>query len=242
MENLNQNKPKANNQQSTAKNLCIIPARGGSKRIPRKNIKNFLGKPIIAYSIEAALESKLFDEVMVSTDDDEIADVAKRFGTTIPFLRSKKSADDFATTLDVVKEVLVSYKKKGQEFDNICVLYPTAPFVSANRLNEGFNKLASNQASIPVVTFDYPVWRAFKLKNETLSYQWPEYEKSRSQDLEPLYHDAGQWYWIKTNAIKDSLVPKQTASIILDTLEVQDIDVEADWKMAELKYKVLNDD
>lgn len=227
---------------STVKNLCIIPARGGSKRIPRKNIKDFLGKPIIAYSIEVALESKLFDEVMVSTDDDEIAEVARKSGAKIPFLRSEKSADDFATTIDVVKEVLASYKKRGQEFDNICVLYPTAPFVSINRLNEGLSKLASNQATIPVVAFDYPVWRAFKLKNETLSYQWPEYEKSRSQDLEPLYHDAGQWYWIKTDALKDSLVPKQTASVILNTLEVQDIDVEADWKMAELKYKVLNDD
>lgn len=224
------------------RNLCIIPARGGSKRIPRKNIKDFLGKPIIVYSIEAALKSELFDEVMVSTDDEEITQVAKQYGARVPFLRSDKASDDFATTLDVVKEVLASYKKGGKEFKNICIIYPTAPFVSIKRLNEGFNKLGSYQACIPVVDFDYPVWRAFKLKNGSLSYRWSEYEKSRSQDLEPLYHDAGQWYWIKIKAIKDSLVPKKTASVVLDSLEVQDIDTEGDWKLAELKFKVLNND
>lgn len=256
MESSNPNKPKAksesqkaksqqpiaNSQKPKAKNLCIIPARGGSKRIPRKNIKDFLGKPIIAYSIEVALESGLFDEVMVSTDDEEITQVAKHYRARVPFLRSGKASDDFATTLDVVKEVLASYKKRGKEFENICILYPTAPFVTTKRIKEGFDKLGSYQACVPVVAFDYPVWRAFKLKDETLSYQWPEYETSRSQDLEPLYHDAGQWYWIKTRAIKDSLVPDKTASVLLDSLEVQDIDEEADWKLAELKFKVLNND
>lgn len=249
MESSKQNKPtakselpKANRQKPTAKNLCIIPARGGSKRIPRKNIKDFLGKPIIAYSIDVALESAIFDEVMVSSDDEEITQIAKQYGARVPFLRSGKASDDFATTLDVVKEVLDSYRKIGKKFENICILYPTAPFVTIKRLNEGYNKLGSYQACIPVVAVDYPVWRAFKLKDETLSYQWPEYETSRSQDLEPLYHDAGQWYWIKTKAIKDSLVPKQTASVKLDTLEVQDIDEEADWKLAELKFKFLNND
>lgn len=244
----NPNEPTANSQQlitkskqPKAKNLCIIPARGGSKRIPKKNIKEFLGKPIIAYSIEVALLSKLFDEVMVSTDDEEIVIIAKQYGARVPFLRSQKASDDFATTLDVIKEVLNSYKNQEQEFDNVCVLYPTAPFVSTNRLNEGFNKLGSYQACIPVVAFDYPVWRSFKIEDKKLSYQWPEYEKSRSQDLEPLYHDAGQWYWIKISIIKDTLVPKDTAPVILENMEVQDIDVEADWKMAELKYKALHD-
>ncbi len=224
------------------KNLCIIPARGGSKRIPQKNIKDFLGKPIIAYSIEVALQSNLFDRVMVSTDDEEISSIAKQYGAEVPFLRSSQNAGDYATTVDVVKEVLDSYKKRAKEFENICVLYPTAPFVTTKRLNEGFDKLGSNQACIPVVAFDYPVWRALKLKDEKLSYQWSEYEKSRSQDLEPLYHDAGQWYWIKSKAIKESLVPDKTASILLDNLEVQDIDVVADWKMAELKYRLLQDE
>lgn len=224
------------------KNLCIIPARGGSKRIPKKNIKDFLGKPIIAYSIEVALKSNLFDRVMVSTDDEEIVKVAEEYGAEVPFLRSSENADDYATTVDVVKEVLDSFKNRGDKFENICILYPTAPFVSINRLNEGFNKLKSYQACIPVVAFEYPVWRAFKLKGKKLSYQWPEHEKSRSQDLQPLYHDAGQWYWIKINAIKNSLVPDETAPIILDASEVQDIDIETDWKMAELKFKVLNND
>lgn len=249
MEGSDQNKPtakselpKANSQPPTAKNLCIIPARGGSKRIPRKNIKDFLGKPIIAYSIEVALKSKLFDEVMVSTDDKEISQIAKQYKARVPFIRSEKASDDFATTLDVVKEVLASYRKLGKEFENICILYPTAPFVTVKRLKEGSDKLGSYLACIPVVAFDYPVWRAFKLEDKKLSYQWPEYEKSRSQDLEPLYHDAGQWYWIKTSAIKNSLVPDKTASILLDSFEVQDIDVEADWKLAELKFKLLNND
>jgi N-acylneuraminate cytidylyltransferase len=157
-------------------------------------------------------------------------------------MRSDEKANDFATTINVVKEVLASYKNRGKEFENICIIYPTAPFVSIKRLNEGFNKLGSYQACIPVVAFDYPVWRAFKLKEGTLSYQWPEYEKSRSQDIEPLYHDAGQWYWITTKAIKDSLVPEQTVSVKLNTLEVQDIDVESDWKLAELKFKLLSDE
>lgn len=230
---------KAKGQQPKAKNLCIIPARGGSKRIPKKNIKEFLGKPIIAYSIEVAFASKLFDEVMVSTDDEEIAEVAIKYGAQVPFLRSEANATDYATTLDVVLEVLNLYQY--QNFQNICIIYPTAPFVTVNRLKQGFKKLTNYSAAIPVVAFDYPVWRSFKIEDKKLSYQWPEYEKSRSQDLEPLYHDAGQWYWIKISIIKDTLVPKDTAPVILESMEVQDIDVEADWKMAELKYKALHD-
>lgn len=223
-----------------SRNLCIIPARGGSKRIPRKNIKYFLGKPIIAYSIETALSSQLFNEIMVSTDDEEIAEIAKNFGAKVPFLRSQKNSNDFATTLDVVKEVLAAYEDMNQSFDNICVLYPTAPFVTVSRLREGHTLLDINNACIPVTEFSYPVWRAFKFEKEQLTYQWPEYEKSRSQDLDKLYHDAGQWYWIKASCIKDTLVPKNTAAVFLNHMEVQDIDTISDWKLAELKFQKMS--
>ncbi len=227
--------------QSVDNNLCIIPARGGSKRIPRKNIKDFLGKPIIAYSIEAALKSRLFSEVMVSTDDAEIAEVAKTYGAKVPFMRSKENADDYATTLDVVKEVLTSYEDLEMTFDNICILYPTAPFVTAARLREGYNHLDTNNAAIPVTEFSFPVWRAFKIEAEQLAYQWPKHEKSRSQDLETLYHDAGQWYWIKTDSVQSTLVPRQTAPVVLNPMEVQDIDTIEDWKNAELKFRLLSE-
>jgi N-acylneuraminate cytidylyltransferase len=150
MESSSQNKPTANSQQPTrrshsgwptAKNLCIIPARGGSKRIPRKNIKDFLGKPIIAYSIEAAIKSELFDEVMVSTDDKEIAEVAKKYGAKVPFIRSKENADDFATTVDVLLEVISEYKQHKKEFDFCCCIYPTAPLIKIEKLKSGFEKL-----------------------------------------------------------------------------------------------------
>ncbi|KAB1063532.1 pseudaminic acid cytidylyltransferase [Salibacter halophilus] len=227
----------ANNEQRG--NLCIIPARGGSKRIPRKNIKDFLVKPIIAYSIEAALKSNLFEEVMISTDDEEIAKVAKAYGAKVPFMRSKENADDYATTLDVVKEVIASYKDLAMAFDNICILYPTAPFVTAARLKEGYDHLDTNNAAIPVTEFSFPVWRAFKIEAEQLAYQWPKHEKRRSQDLETLYHDAGQWYWIKTDSIQDTLVPKKTAPVVLNSMEVQDIDTIEDWELAELKFQKM---
>jgi N-acylneuraminate cytidylyltransferase len=221
------------------KKLCIIPARGGSKRIPGKNLKDFLGKPIIVYSIEAALQSELFDEVMVSTDDQKIAEVAKSLGAKVPFMRSAENSDDFATTLDVVKEVLVSYQKKNKIFQKICIIYPTAPFVTDQRLREGFKALEHFDAAVPVTAYSYPVWRSLKIKDQCLSYQWPEFEKSRSQDLPKLYHDAGQWYWIKTNKMYQSLLPEKTAAILLSNLEVQDIDEEVDWKLAEMKFKLI---
>jgi N-acylneuraminate cytidylyltransferase len=229
----------ARRQEPMTKNLCIIPARGGSKRIPRKNIKDFLGKPIIGYSIEAAINSGLFDKVMVSTDDEEIANVAISQGASIPFMRSKENSNDFATTLDVVKEVLATYKKLGEAFENVCVIYPTAPFIEIEKLKEGYDKLKTANAAISVTEFSYPIWRSFKLKLGEVTYQWPEYEKSRSQDLQNLFHDAGQWYWIITNCIKDSLVAQKTAAVILSNLEVQDIDTLEDWRIAEMKYEYL---
>lgn len=223
------------------KNLCIIPARGGSKRIPRKNIRPFLGKPIIVYSIETALESMLFDVVMVSTDDTEIAELVKDFGAEVPFMRSTKNADDFATTVDVIKEVVSEYEKIGQKFTNICCIYPTAPFVTVERLKEGYKLIDRFDSVVPVTEFSFPVWRAFRLDKESnLKYQWPEFEKSRSQDLEKLYHDAGQWYWIKNSILNNSLITSKTGSIMLSNLETQDIDNETDWRIAEMKAKILN--
>jgi pseudaminic acid cytidylyltransferase len=222
------------------RNLCIIPARGGSKRIPRKNIKNFLGRPIISYSIEVAIKSELFDEIIVSTDDSEISEIAYKLGAKVPFKRSSDNSDDFATTVDVVNEVLVQYSEIGINFQNICVLYPTAPLVSVQNLKKGYSKLANYDAVIPVVKFDFPVWRSFEINKDLLQYRWPEFESMRSQDLQPLYHDAGQWYWIKNNRWPHtSLVKTKTHPLEMSVKEVQDIDTLSDWSMAELKYKLL---
>jgi len=177
------------------KNLAIIPARGGSKRIPRKNIKPFLGKPIIAYSIEAAINSKLFDEVMVSTDDDEIAEVAKKYGAKVPFMRSVKNSDDYATTADVLFEVLDNYNLK--EFDYACCIYPGAPMITKVTLSEAYDKLISHNfdSVFPIVQFSYPIQRSLKVFDAKVSMVYPEYLISRSQDLEKRFHDAGQFYW-----------------------------------------------
>lgn len=223
--------------------LAIIPARGGSKRIPRKNVRNFLGKPIIAYSIEVALKSKLFDEVMVSTDDEEIAKIAVQYGAKVPFMRSKKNADDHATTMDVIYEVLNSYKSEsGKEFEHICCIYPAAPLIKTKHLQVGFDKLKSdNLTSVsPVVAFSSPVWRGVEIeKDGKVKMMWPEFLNSRSQDLKKVYYDAGQWYWFNATRLKDWIWPDNTGAIILSEEEVQDIDNESDWKLAEMKHKLL---
>lgn len=228
------------------KRLAIIPARGGSKRIPRKNIKKFLGKPIIAYSIEAAITSNLFDEIMVSTDDEEIATVAREFGAKVPFIRSNKNADDFATTADVICEVLERYAEKKYNYDTVCCVYPTAPFVSAERLMQGSVLLDKEtyDAVIPLVRFSFPIQRAVKLNNNAkVSFFQPEHINTRSQDLETAYHDAGQFYWFKVNAFKmnKNIWTTNTGAIILNEMEVQDIDTPEDWKVAELKFKINNE-
>ena len=222
------------------KNLCVIPARGGSKRIPRKNVKSFLGKPMLAYSIEAALATGLFDEVMVSTDDEEIADVARQYGAKVPFMRSAETANDFATTADVLKEVLANYKKLCQEFDNFCCFYATAPMVQSKDIISAFNRLTSSNFTCvyPVVAFSYPIWRCLDLAdNGTMTRHWPEYENSRSQDLPKEYHDTGTFYWYKT---KEWLNGNNiVGGIEVDETTIQDIDTETDWKIAEMKYKLL---
>ena len=175
------------------KNLCIIPARGGSKRIPRKNIKEFLGKPIIAYSIEVALKSGLFDEVMVSTDDQEIAEIAKRFGASVPFMRSVETSNDYAILADVLKDVLNSYGKIGKHFDNMCCILATAPLIQEETLKRGYNALLESDFTtvLPVVQFSFPIMRSYKMEeNGGLVFNWPEYATARSQDIAPAYHDA----------------------------------------------------
>lgn len=224
-------------------NLCIIPARGGSKRIPRKNIKTFCGKPIIAYSIEAAIKSNLFDEVMVSTDDDEIAELALKYGASVPFLRSEKTANDFATTFDVIKEVLENFKSRKELFDYTCCIYACAPFVSEDNLKLSFNQLIEKRFDtvLPIIPFGYPIQRSLKIKDNNISFIYPEYSLTRSQDLKKIYHDAGQFYWLNTKICleKKHLITDNSGSIILSELEGQDIDNDIDWKLAELKYKLL---
>ena len=226
------------------KNLALITARGGSKRIPRKNIRDFLGKPIIAYSIEAALKSGVFDEVMVSTDDDEIAEIAEKYGAVVPFKRSAETSNDTATTTDVIIEVLNEYKKRGVNFDYACCIYPTAPFIRPENLKTGFETMLKDgsEAAIPVVKYSYPIQRALEIdKNNKLAMVWPEHSRSRSQDLVSRYHDAGQFYWFKVSAIKaDMELLKMNASpIVIPESQVQDIDTEEDWAIAEMKYKIL---
>lgn len=225
-------------------NLAIIPARGGSKRIPRKNIKYFLGKPIIGYSIEVALKSQLFDEVMVSTDDDEISEIAKGFGAKVPFRRSAKNADDYAGTIDVIHEVLGDYKSLlGREFNFACCMYPAAPLVTSEHLIAGFELIVKNKYDtvFPVVPFSSPIWRGLEIDEQGKTKMiWPEYLKSRSQDLKPVYHDAGQWYWIKADDANMTLFTSNTASLMLSEEEAQDIDTFSDWKIAEMKYNMLH--
>lgn len=225
------------------KNLCIIPARGGSKRIPRKNVKPFLGKPMLAYSIEAALKSGLFEEVMVSTDDEEIAEVARQYGAKVPFMRSVETASDFATTADVLREVIANYRKQEREFDNFCCFYATAPLVQSKDVVAAYERLQQSDFTCvyPVVQFSYPIWRCLDLSEDgTMTRHWPEYENSRSQDLPKEYHDTGTFYWYKTKEWLSGYV--KVGGIEVDETNIQDIDTETDWKLAEMKYKLLYQD
>lgn len=226
------------------KSIAIIPARGGSKRIPRKNIKIFCGKPIIAYSIEAALKSNIFDEVMVSTDDKEIAEIALSYGAKVPFFRSPEMSSDTAMTVPVLLEVFDEYKKRGNEYDFVCCIYPTAPFINSARLCEAMNKLKECKVDsvLPVVKYSYPPQRALIIENNKLKMIYPENYNVRSQDLEPIYHDAGQFYFMKIETLKKekTLYCGRSLPIILPEVEVQDIDNEEDWNIAEVKYQILN--
>ena len=226
--------------------IAIITARGGSKRIPRKNIKEFCGKPIINYSIEAALGSGIFDEVMVSTDDEEIAEIAKAAGAKVPFFRSAETSSDTATTADVLLEVLDEYEKRGQSFEYGCCIYPTAPFITARKLREAMDELVKSGAEsiVPMQEFSYPPQRGLFIDDKGLvKMLHPEYATTRSQDLQKQYHECGQFYIFRNDAFriqKDTTMEKSIPYII-DPVESQDIDNESDWLLAELKYRFLTE-
>lgn len=226
------------------KSIAIITARGGSKRIPKKNIKEFCGKPIIAYSIEAAIKSGVFDEIMVSTDSKEIAEIAVKHGARVPFMRSDKTSDDYATTADVLLEVLENYENMGERFDIMCCIYPTAPFVTDQKLRTAMKLFSDSNADslIPVVQFGFPPKRGLVIKDEKVGYEYPEYASKRSQDLEKIYHDCGQFYFCKTEMFRKSklLITDNTIPMIMPEEEVQDIDNMSDWKIAEIKYKMFS--
>ena len=223
--------------------VAIIPARGGSKRIFKKNIKEFYGKPLISYSIEAAKKSKLFEKIIVSTDDEDIANIAKKYGAEVPFLRPKSLSDDFTGTGAVVKHSLLWLKENGFEYDFSCTIYATAPLLQEKYLREGFEKLQNSDAvnSFSASSMPFPIQRTFKiLENERCEMFWPENFSKRSQDLEEAYQDAGQFYWKKLSAqSSDVMFGKDSIPIILPRYLVQDIDTLEDWERAEVLYEVL---
>lgn len=221
-------------------NIAIITARGGSKRIPKKNIREFCGRPIIEYSIRAALESKLFDEVMVSTDSEEIAEISRQCGASVPFFRSEENSNDYAITADVINEVINEYEKLGKRFDTLCCIYPTAPFVTAKKLSDAYNEMKKNNAdsAMTVVRYGFPPQRAVVIRNGKIEFQYPEYYKTRSQDLEPIYHDCGQFYFCNVDAFKKykTMITPNCVPFVVSEEEVQDIDNISDWNIAEMKY------
>lgn len=225
------------------KKIAIIPARGGSKRIPGKNIKEFCGKPILAYSIEAALQSGIFDKVMVSTDDEKIAEIARQYGAEVPFYRSEQTSNDYATMPEVFLEVFEEYEKRGEKFELGCCVFPTAPFITGEKLKEAMEKLEASDADtlFPVVAFGYPPQRALVIEDDRLVFKYPEYMDSRSQDLQKHYHDAAQFIMFRIEAFQQNkkfwlgnILPYE-----ISELEVQDIDTPTDWEIAEMKYRIL---
>lgn len=224
--------------------IAIITARGGSKRIPKKNIKDFYGKPMLAYAIEAAKGAEIFDEIMVSTDSEEIAAVARKYGANVPFMRSEKTSNDFAITYDVLTEVIDEYKKLGKEYDIICCIYPCVPFLCSNSLKNAYELIASKNANavIPVCKYPAPVEWAMRINDDILSADDVEKQLIRSQDLKPAYFDAGMFYFYKTNEFvkKRTTMFPNTLGYVINETECQDIDTPDDWKMAEMKYKLLH--
>ncbi len=226
------------------RSIAIITARGGSKRIPRKNVRDFCGKPVIAYSLEAAASSGCFDVVMVSTDDEEIAGVAKSLGAEVPFMRSRHTSGDYSTTAEVLLEVLEDFAAIGQRFDLACCIYPTAPFVSAEVLREAHSLLKSDAALdgvLPVARFSHPIQRALRVGpgDGLARFYHPEHALARSQDLEPAFRDAGQFYWLRVERFLESkrVIGEATAAIERPEALVQDIDTDQDWEIAEMKFR-----
>lgn len=225
--------------------IAIITARGGSKRISKKNIKNFCGKPILAYSVEAAIESDLFDEVMVSTDSEEIAEVGRKYGASVPFMRSENASSDYATTSEVILEVLEEYKKRGKSFTYACCIYPTAPFITSDSLKKAVALIKEKKTIqvMPVVKYSYPPLRSYVIKNGYAEYKWPEYANARSQDLEEFYHDCGQFYVYDVKKYQElkGQVLKEIYPLEIPETQVQDIDSLEDWKIAEIKYRIMQE-
>ena len=224
--------------------IAVIPARGGSKRIPRKNIKNFCGKPVIAYSITTALDTGLFDHVIVSTDDEEIASIAREYGAEVPFMRPAQLADDYTGTDDVARHALEWYRDRGRKVDYACCIYATAPLLESRFLVEGHEKLVQSRKSFAfsVTSFPFPIQRAIQIDEDgSVEAIWPENTEKRSQDLEEAFHDAGQFYWGTAAAfLKDvPLFSAASLAVVLPRHRVQDIDTLEDWKRAELMYKVI---
>ena len=224
--------------------LCVIPARGGSKRIPYKNIKSFCGQPMISYSIQAALESKCFDQVIVSTDDTKIAEVSKSFGAIVPFIRPDELANDYTATIPVIKHAIEWFDAQGQNASEVCCLYATAPFVTADIIKKVYNQMQHTQADycFTVTSFAFPIQRALKIiEKNRIEMFYPENLETRSQDLEESYHDAGQLYWGKAESFRHQkpLLSKGTSPYILPRYLVQDIDTPEDWERAELMYQLL---
>jgi len=227
-----------------AKAVAIIPARGGSKRIPKKNIKEFFGKPLIAYSIEVAQESKLFDKVIVSTDDEEIVRIAKEYGAEVPFLRPKELSDDFTGTGDVIKHAIEYLKAQEEEYNYVCTIYATAPLLQKEYLAQGYEELKNSDAvnSFSATTMPFPIQRTFKLDADGRCEMFtPQYYMTRSQDLEEAYQDAGQFYWKNLNKHSDKVMfSNDSIPIIIPRHLVQDIDTLEDWKRAEIMYEVIH--
>lgn len=223
--------------------IAIIPARGGSKRIPRKNIKDFFGKPMISYAINACKDAGIFSKIMVSTDSEEIAAVAKLFGADVPFFRSQETSSDFATTSDVLCEVITNYKTLGLDFEFVCCVYPCVPFLTGASLKDAFEEFISTNVNglHPVCKYPAPPEWSMKIVDGVLIPNNPELLNIRSQDLVPQYFDAGMFYFLKTAALLDqmTLVPVTTKGYIMNEKDVQDIDTLEDWESAELKYKIL---
>ena len=227
--------------------IAVIPARGGSKRIPDKNIKPFLGKPIIAYSIEAAKNAGIFDRIIVSTDSKEIASIAKESGAEVPFMRPCELADDQTGTDAVILHALKRLMEDGEKIDYICCIYATAPFVKAEYIIKGYNILRDKNATscFSVTTYPFPIFRSLKINSQNrLEMFWPEYREQRSQDLPEAYHDAGQFYWanVKKYLKEKQFYSKDAVPVILPRYLVQDIDTIEDWKTAEKMYSVLQMD
>lgn len=225
------------------RSIAIIPARGGSKRIPHKNIRDFCGRPIISYAIDAAKRCGRFEEIMVSTDSEEIAEIAKKYGASVPFMRSSATAGDLATTEDVLLEVVDEYRNRGQEFKYLTCIYPTAALIEPETISKAIDIMAEHEPAvvIPLLQFSYPPQRAFVIGEDGYAkYDNPEHVRTRSQDLEPMYHDSGQFYVYNVKKlieqkgdIEDDYYP-----IILSEMDAQDIDNISDWQLAEMKYKI----